>query len=92
MNLERDQPDALLAAGLHAEAQRNLPRAVARLQRLTAVSPRSATAHFHLGRLLSGQRRNDNAAIRALQTAKELEPDSVWGLQAEQMLKAIMRR
>jgi hypothetical protein len=27
-----------------------------------------------------------------LQTAKELEPDSVWGLQAEQMLKAIMRR
>ena len=59
--------------------------AASRLQELEAEHPRSSLVALHLGFALSWLRRNDEA-LAALQAAARQQPDSAYGVRAEDVL------
>ena len=90
--LDRNHPDAILAAALVSEARSKYSKAISWLQRLVAVAPLQAKGHYHLGRILSMVIDAENRARKPLQTALKLDKDGIWGHKAKRVLRRLKRR
>ena len=87
--VDRNHPDVLLGMAFSAESRGQFSKAVASIQKLISLRPTEARGYYHLGRVLSRLLDSEGKAMEALEKARALDPDGLWGLRASSLLKRI---
>jgi tetratricopeptide (TPR) repeat protein len=88
LRMEKNGSETLLAAALYAEHTGKDSLALKRYQRLVRVDPQSAAGFFYFGRLLRRSPEQAKESDSALSKARDLDPNGIWGVRAQQILNA----